>query len=164
MGARGRSSRYCSSKTATRAVEAVDFGLAVRGFLGRRGLSGDAGEGETSWMGKSDGVADEEKSCRNWRRGEGPGCFGGFRACPYCELLKCELLEDDSVQRQFYKRKRLVRTCRLGFGPRNSVSRGTRAVLGLARRVDGSVLVIFWRRMREEPGLLFFDHFRCLVV
>ena len=33
MGARGRSSRYCSSKTAMREVGAVDFGFAARGFL-----------------------------------------------------------------------------------------------------------------------------------
>jgi hypothetical protein len=63
MGARGRSSRYCSSKTATREVGAVDLGFAVRGFLGRWGLRG--GAGGSSWAGKREGVADEEKSCRN---------------------------------------------------------------------------------------------------
>jgi len=81
MGARGRSSRYCSSKTAMSEVEAVDFGFAVRGFLGRD-LSEGVGDEGSSWTGKRDGVADEEKSCMNWRSGEGPGCFGGFRACP----------------------------------------------------------------------------------
>jgi hypothetical protein len=45
-------------------------------------LSEGAAGGWISWGGKRDGVADEEKSCRNWRRGEGPECFGGFRACP----------------------------------------------------------------------------------
>src|SRR5271156_4190097 len=68
------------------------------------------------------------------------------------------------AQEQFYKRKRLVRTCRLGFGLRNSVWRGTRTVLGSAWRVDGGVLVFFGGRMREEPGLLLFDHLCGLIV
>src|ERR1700722_8285699 len=89
MGARGRSSRYCSSKTAMRDVGAADLDFAVRGYLGWRGLGRVAGEGGKSWEGKRDGVADEEKSCMNWRRGEGPECFGGLRACPYLFISRC---------------------------------------------------------------------------
>jgi hypothetical protein len=78
MGARGRSSRYSCSKMATRDVDAGDF--FARGFLvlGLEvgGWSVIAGG---SWNRVGGGVGDVEKSCRNWRRGEGPGCFGVVR-------------------------------------------------------------------------------------
>ncbi len=32
-----------------------------------------------SWKRVGGGAGDGEKSCRNWRRGEGPGCFGVVR-------------------------------------------------------------------------------------
>src|SRR5271170_5744052 len=78
MGARGRSSRYSCSKTATREVGAGDF--FARGCL-IRGL-GVGGWGIVAApSGKSIGgiAGDDEKSCRNWRRGDGPGCFGVVR-------------------------------------------------------------------------------------
>jgi hypothetical protein len=61
MGARGRRSRYWSSKTATREDDAVDF--AARFFLGAGGRAG-AAVGVEGWS-KRVGGGVGEKSCRN---------------------------------------------------------------------------------------------------
>ena len=71
MGARGRSSRYSCSKIETRDVGVGIF--LARGFLVREGWRVVAG---ISWKSVGGGAGDGEKSCRNLRRGEGPGCFG----------------------------------------------------------------------------------------
>ena len=60
IGARGRSSRYCCSKTATRDVGAGNF--FARGFLERGGWSVVAW---LSWKRVGGGAGDGEKSCRN---------------------------------------------------------------------------------------------------
>jgi hypothetical protein len=52
----------------------------ARGFFCLGGWRVDAG---CSWKRVGDGVGGEEKICRNLRRGEGPGCFGVVRACPF---------------------------------------------------------------------------------
>src|SRR5580698_4556351 len=74
MGSRGRSSRYSCSKMATRELGARIF-LARGGF----GLGGWRVGAGWSWKRVGGGAGDGEKSCRNWRRGEGPGCFGVVR-------------------------------------------------------------------------------------
>src|SRR5277367_2290508 len=87
MGARGRSSRYSCSKIAIREVGAGNF--FARGFLSL-GLGGGGWRVVAALSPKRIGGAagDDEKSCRNWRRGEGPGCLGVVRVlvlnlCPY---------------------------------------------------------------------------------
>jgi hypothetical protein len=77
MGARGRSSRYSCSKMAMSEVGAGDF--FARGLLGLGGWSVVAGN---SWKSVGGGAGDGEKSCRNCRRGDGPGCFGVVRVGP----------------------------------------------------------------------------------
>src|SRR5271170_1118171 len=77
MGARGRSSRYSCSKIAIREVGAGNF--FARGFLSL-GLGGGSSIVAALSPKRIDGTAgDDEKSCRNWRRGEGPGCLGVVR-------------------------------------------------------------------------------------
>jgi hypothetical protein len=59
---------------ATRDVDAGDF--FSRGFLA---LGGWRVVVDGSWKRVGGGAGDGEKICRNWRRGEGPGCFGVVR-------------------------------------------------------------------------------------
>jgi hypothetical protein len=47
------------------------------------GLRGSSVAALLSWKRVGDGAGDDEKSCRNLRRGDGPGCFGVVRAGPY---------------------------------------------------------------------------------
>src|ERR1700722_652482 len=93
MGARGRSSRYSCSKIVSREVGAGIF--LARVFLGLEGWSVVAG---ISWNRLGGGAGDGEKSCRNWRRGEGPGCFGVVRVFSLLWVRQC------CVPDEFYKR------------------------------------------------------------
>jgi hypothetical protein len=55
------------------------------GGVGRRvGVAGSSGMRSKRVGGRvaCGRVGADEKSCKNWRRGEGPGCFGVVRECP----------------------------------------------------------------------------------